>query len=104
MRNLIYLILGSNIDPERNLLLAMNYLKEFGKIEAVSSVWETAPIGYWDQPNFLNCASVIQTELNVNDFQTLVIRNIRAKLILTLPYSITTFVQSGIIKYQIPRY
>ena len=32
-------------------------------VNAVSSVYETAPVGYTDQPNFLNCAVQLRTSL-----------------------------------------
>lgn len=63
-RNLAYLMLGSNIEPERNLRAAVKHLSRFGCIRAVSTVWETAPIGFRDQPNYLNAAVLLETELS----------------------------------------
>jgi 2-amino-4-hydroxy-6-hydroxymethyldihydropteridine diphosphokinase len=52
-----YLGLGSNLgDRERNLELAVSYLKERMKIETVSSIYDTAPVGDENQPRFLNMA------------------------------------------------
>jgi 2-amino-4-hydroxy-6-hydroxymethyldihydropteridine diphosphokinase len=34
-----------------------------GKVRAVSSFRDTAPVGYTDQPNFLNAALLLETEL-----------------------------------------
>ena len=79
MSNIIYLILGSNIHPEQNLRAAISHLSNYGIIKAVSAVWETRPIGFLHQPNFLNCACAIQTELNGSDFQNTT-RNIEKKL------------------------
>jgi 2-amino-4-hydroxy-6-hydroxymethyldihydropteridine diphosphokinase len=62
--NLAYLSLGSNIDPERNLPAAVTHLARFGHVRAVSSVWESAPVGLADQSNFLNAAVLLETELS----------------------------------------
>ena len=61
--NLAYLSLGSNIEPERNLPLAVAHLARFGRVRAVSSVWESAPAGLTEQPNFLNAAVLLETSL-----------------------------------------
>jgi 2-amino-4-hydroxy-6-hydroxymethyldihydropteridine diphosphokinase len=62
--NLAYLSLGSNIDPERNLPAAVARLTCFGCIRATSSVWQTAPVGFTDQPDFLNAAVLLETHLS----------------------------------------
>lgn len=62
-----YLSLGSNLG-DRLLYLreALLYLKrqDSVKIEAVSSVYETDPVGLTDQPTFLNIAARIRTSLD----------------------------------------
>ena len=62
--NLAYLSLGSNIEPERNLPAAVKLLARLGRVRAVSSVWETEPVGFADQPNFLNAAVLLETVLS----------------------------------------
>ena len=60
-----YLGLGSNVgDREANLRGAIAALGEHGVVvEAVSSVYETEPVGeILDQPDFLNAAIRIRTE------------------------------------------
>lgn len=53
----VYLGLGSNLgDREANLRRALVHLGESVSIDAVSSIYETDPWGYEDQPAFLNCA------------------------------------------------
>ncbi len=42
--NRAYLSLGSNIEPERNLPAAVTQLAAFGRILAVSSVWESGAV------------------------------------------------------------
>ena len=63
-QNLAYLSLGSNIEPERNLPAAVTRLAQYGRVKAVSAVWESLPVGFSDQPNFLNAAVLLETELS----------------------------------------
>ncbi len=61
-----YLGLGSNVgDREGHLRAAVRMLEEGGvEVEAVSSSYETEPVGeVLDQPDFLNAAIRIRTEL-----------------------------------------
>ena len=61
-----YLGLGSNVgDREEHLRAAIEVLGEHGvEVEAVSSTYETEPVGeVLDQPDFLNAAIRIRTEL-----------------------------------------
>ena len=48
-----YLSLGSNIQPEANLAAAIEQLRAYGAVEAVSSIWESHAMGSVG-PNFLN--------------------------------------------------
>jgi 2-amino-4-hydroxy-6-hydroxymethyldihydropteridine diphosphokinase len=61
-----YLGLGSNVgDREGHLRAAVELLRESGvEVEAVSSTYETEPVGeVLDQPEFLNAAIRIRTDL-----------------------------------------
>lgn len=62
--NLAYLSLGSNIEPESNLTAAVRELARFGRIVAVSDVWQSAPVGDVNQADFLNAAVLLETELS----------------------------------------
>jgi 2-amino-4-hydroxy-6-hydroxymethyldihydropteridine diphosphokinase len=62
--NLAYLSLGSNIEPERNLPAAVALLEQFGRVIAVSSVWQSAPVGFTQQEDFLNAAVLLETPLS----------------------------------------
>jgi 2-amino-4-hydroxy-6-hydroxymethyldihydropteridine diphosphokinase len=60
--------LGSNLasprgDREANLREAIARVAKLGEVRAVSSFHDTAPVGYADQPNFLNGAMLLETEL-----------------------------------------
>jgi 2-amino-4-hydroxy-6-hydroxymethyldihydropteridine diphosphokinase len=51
--HLAYLSLGSNIQPEKNLVSAIQLLQEKGRIGRVSNAWESRSVGA-DGPNYLN--------------------------------------------------
>jgi len=59
----VLLALGSNINTEHNLQAAAQRLASRFHLRAVSPVYETAPVGQTDQPNFLNAAASIETDL-----------------------------------------
>jgi 2-amino-4-hydroxy-6-hydroxymethyldihydropteridine diphosphokinase len=62
-----YLGLGSNIgDRISNLQDTLRLIGELdeARISKVSSVYETEPVGYIDQPSFLNCVIEIDTGLS----------------------------------------
>ncbi|MGC2449328.1 MAG: 2-amino-4-hydroxy-6-hydroxymethyldihydropteridine diphosphokinase [Candidatus Sulfotelmatobacter sp.] len=64
MINLVYLSLGSNIgDREANLRQAITQLETVGRVKAVSSFYETEPVEFTQQSNFLNCAVALETLL-----------------------------------------
>ena len=63
MHKIVYLSLGSNVgDRAANLLAAISDLETLGKVEAVSSFYETEPVEVRTQPWFLNCAVKLDTE------------------------------------------
>ena len=65
--NKVYLSLGTNIgDREQNLKQAVEMLhsKDDIEVKAVSSIYETDPVGFLDQPSFLNIAVYIETNLS----------------------------------------
>lgn len=56
--------LGSNIgNPKENLDLALALLREATDVVKVSSYYVTKPVGYEDQPDFVNAVCIIETEL-----------------------------------------
>lgn len=58
------LSLGSNLDAERHLRSAVVALRaRFGEV-AVSPVYRTPAVGF-DGPDFLNCAAVVRSDLDV---------------------------------------
>jgi len=66
--NKIFLSLGTNLgDKEANLETALLLLSEKVKILKKSSHYETEPVGYKDQPWFLNMVVEGETELCAED-------------------------------------
>jgi 2-amino-4-hydroxy-6-hydroxymethyldihydropteridine diphosphokinase len=62
MEQIAYLSLGSNVgDRERNLQEAIRRASALGRVVAASSVYETEPVEFTDQPWFLNCVLALQT-------------------------------------------
>jgi len=60
----VYLGLGSNLGNRgRNLQLILDYLENEIKLVKVSSNYESEPVGFLDQPKFLNAVCLIQTSL-----------------------------------------
>jgi 2-amino-4-hydroxy-6-hydroxymethyldihydropteridine diphosphokinase len=63
----VYIGLGGNLgNPEETMVRALELLAADGDIDvvAVSSLRETDPVGYEDQPKFLNGAAALRTELS----------------------------------------
>ena len=60
--------LGSNLgEPKENLDLALALLREATNVSNVSSYYITKPVGYEDQPDFVNAVCIIETELPAMD-------------------------------------
>jgi 2-amino-4-hydroxy-6-hydroxymethyldihydropteridine diphosphokinase len=56
--------LGSNLgDREQTLRSAIAALQQLGSVDAVSSFYETAPVGITEQPDFLNAVVALRTAL-----------------------------------------
>lgn len=81
MDNIVYLSIGSNEgDREEYLRFALKELENNNRIEvtSVSSIYETTPVGYTEQADFLNIA--VQLKTNYSSTQLLqVTQNIEAK-------------------------
>lgn len=67
MKNDVYLALGSNIgDRESYLIKAIKRVNknEYIQVENISSIYETDPVGFTDQAQFLNMVVKIKTDLS----------------------------------------
>lgn len=88
MTNRAVVLLGSNINKEKNLPAAVRLLRQMAEVLAVSSVYETAAVGGGRpetdrgarQPNFFNAAVLVETPLGAADFKQHVLAQIEARL------------------------
>ena len=60
----VYISLGSNIEPKKNLTMAVALLAESSRVERVSSAYITPPQDFADQDDFWNAAVKVTTELS----------------------------------------
>jgi 2-amino-4-hydroxy-6-hydroxymethyldihydropteridine diphosphokinase len=78
-KNKVYLALGSNIDPEKYLPLAIKKLGELVDVLATSSAWQTPSVGFAGD-DFLNAVVLIETSLPPDDLKENVLRKIESQL------------------------
>jgi 2-amino-4-hydroxy-6-hydroxymethyldihydropteridine diphosphokinase len=63
-----YIGLGSNLGDRMTMLrMAIQRLETLGRIAGVSRLYETAPVGYLEQPPFLNAVVALDTALTPAD-------------------------------------
>jgi 2-amino-4-hydroxy-6-hydroxymethyldihydropteridine diphosphokinase len=63
VKKLVYLSLGSNLGDRRATLeAAIERLGALGEVKKVSSFYDTDPVEFTNQPEFLNCAVELETE------------------------------------------
>jgi len=75
----VCLLLGSNIEPEKNIPLCVSLLGRQLAIFRVSSVWESPAVGS-DGPDFLNVALLAFTHLDAEGLKDQVIHPLEARL------------------------
>ncbi|MBI2485654.1 MAG: 2-amino-4-hydroxy-6-hydroxymethyldihydropteridine diphosphokinase [Deltaproteobacteria bacterium] len=65
---LAFISIGSNLgDRVENCIKAVREISSFATVLALSSIYETEPVGKEDQPYFINCVVKIETELSPSD-------------------------------------
>lgn len=67
MRYAAYIGLGSNLassagNPAETVRAAVRALGEIGTVTAMSSLYQTAPVGFREQPDFINAVACVETE------------------------------------------
>jgi dihydroneopterin aldolase/2-amino-4-hydroxy-6-hydroxymethyldihydropteridine diphosphokinase len=72
--------MGSNINPEENILKALNLLSKCVKIRDVSTVYLTEPLKQKNQPSYFNCIVKIETDILPTKLKLDVLRMIEAQL------------------------
>jgi len=71
----IFLSLGANLgDRQGNLLQALQYLGARATVRNLSSFYETEPVGFPDQPRFLNAVCELRTELEPRELRDFLLR------------------------------
>ncbi|XP_078354558.1 uncharacterized protein LOC144639168 isoform X3 [Oculina patagonica] len=60
-----HISIGSNIQPQTNLPLAINLLKEKTELVKLSQAFKTTPVGFKEQEEFVNMAAVVRTKLDL---------------------------------------
>jgi 2-amino-4-hydroxy-6-hydroxymethyldihydropteridine diphosphokinase len=59
-----YIALGSNLGSRADALSSsITLMSGLGRVVALSSLYETEPVGYHDQPAFLNAVVTLETQL-----------------------------------------
>lgn len=77
--HLVYLGLGSNIQPDLYLPKAIRYLQHMLEVVQVSSIWQTPAVGM-EGPDFLNVVIEVRTELNPEEIKKQVTQKIENEL------------------------
>ena len=64
--------LGANLgDPKEQIDVAVTLLREATEVVAVSSYYETKPVGILDQPDFINAVCILESDLPAADLLSL---------------------------------
>jgi 2-amino-4-hydroxy-6-hydroxymethyldihydropteridine diphosphokinase len=76
----VVLLLGSNIDKERNIPAAARLLAAETVVVAVSPVYESSPVGSPETPTFFNAAALVITEKTAVELKDGLIGTIESRL------------------------
>lgn len=75
-----YIGVGSNIDPEANILRALRLLRRRVRIRGVSTFYLTEALGRPDQPAFINGILKVETDIPPAELKRSVLRNVEQEL------------------------
>jgi 2-amino-4-hydroxy-6-hydroxymethyldihydropteridine diphosphokinase len=76
----IYIGIGSNIDPESNILVGLNALAQFVTITGLSTFYQSESLGNPDHPPFINGVCAIETDLTPGPLKFDVLRVVEASV------------------------
>ena len=79
-KNVVYVSLGSNMSPEKNLREALRLLRNYTTLLALSPVYRTQAQDYAAQDSFLNMAVKVHTFRRPLQFKTQVLKRIEREL------------------------
>jgi len=78
--NRVFVSMGSNMDSEHNMREAARRLALRAHLLAVSPVYQTTPVGNLDQPDFLNAAVLLETDLSPRELKARILQVIEQEL------------------------
>ena len=67
--NRVIISIGSNINPDENIRQTLSILQLECRLQKVSELLRTKPIGIENQPDFVNGAALLETDLEQDDFK-----------------------------------
>jgi dihydroneopterin aldolase/2-amino-4-hydroxy-6-hydroxymethyldihydropteridine diphosphokinase len=76
----VFVAIGSNIDPARNVRAAVRALSREVRVVGISTVYATGPLRRPEQPIFYNAVAEIETEIPPRELKFRVLRGIEAEL------------------------
>ncbi len=75
-----YIAVGANIDPKKNIILALDALARVVKIQAISTFYRSPPVVRREQSMFLNGVFQIETAIQPRELKFDVLRPIESNL------------------------
>jgi 2-amino-4-hydroxy-6-hydroxymethyldihydropteridine diphosphokinase len=78
--SIAFIGVGSNVEPERNIVAALERLRDMTHVTGSSAFYRTEPIGRPDQPWFINGVWRIDTTLNPTQIRSELLRPIEEAL------------------------
>lgn len=75
-----FISVGSNIEPEQNIPMALQTLNQAVRITGISTFYRTKALGFTDQPSFINGVIEIETTIPPSELKFQVLRPIETKL------------------------
>jgi 2-amino-4-hydroxy-6-hydroxymethyldihydropteridine diphosphokinase len=67
--NQVVIEFGSNINPEDNIEKAKELIRNNYNVIRESQNLITKPVGFKEQPDYINCAVLIETEIGLEEFK-----------------------------------
>jgi len=78
--SIAFISVGSNIEPERNILAALTSLASKTQVTGSSTFYRTTPLGRADQPTYINGVWQIHTNLEPVQVQEVLLRPVETLL------------------------
>ncbi len=78
-KNRYIIAIGSNIAPDKNVKATLEIISQEQTLIASSKFYQTTPVGYQDQDDFLNGSAYVTSDLDFEQFN-LYLKNIEKRL------------------------